>query len=288
MTDFVNPIYNSLKMETDTIQKNTGEEKSNIYYSLLKEYFDEQLNEEKNNSSSLNEKISKPNLSFNIHKRTEWKNFRDNLMEFCKEELFLKIKSNLLQFVKEDTNKLFQLVDTINNSNKTENKKVNDLLDKKIIQIVNIKINKIFGKRKNELIEEKEFNKLVYPNTEINESINIIYQKLLNYIGDSSIITPLDNIVNEILTKKEVELLKYFEIEYKRTPSINKENHFLIQGNWIKNTPQMKNTIIKYMQTFVQCSACSSIRTVIIKNYFMGVDHLSCSDCNSKIPIKKM
>ena len=40
-------------------------------------------------------------------------------------------------------------------------------------------------------------------------------------------VSPIDKIVNEILTKREVEMLKYFEAEYKKPTSINKSNYFL-------------------------------------------------------------
>ena len=107
-TEFTELMCEPIEMESLDINLNLNlnqdqsQDKSDIYYSLLDEYYSSIQNEENTNSSTLNEKITKPELSFNINKRTVWKNFKENLMEFSKEELFLIIKNNLLQFVKED------------------------------------------------------------------------------------------------------------------------------------------------------------------------------------------
>lgn len=294
MNDLENNIDNNLEMEELTIFNqnhkdirediNISQDIDTIYNFLLDELFNTLEQNEEIILPDKDDKITRPDLSFNIHKRTIWKNFKENLKQICKEDMFLTIRNYINVFIKEDTEKLFELVNLSDKPDKSEYKKVNDLLNKKFIQITNLKINKIFGKKENELVEQNEFNKLTYSDVTINNLIDIIYKKTFDYILDSEESTPINKLVNEILTIKEVDMLKFFENEYKKPPSINKENHFLIHGRYVNMIP---NTIKKYINTYIRCDVCKSNKTIIIKNFNMSIDYKSCSKCKSKRPIIK-
>ncbi len=326
MEEFTN-TFNNTNM-TDTIESNNPISSINItqdidtiYNFLLDELFNTLNNNEEIILPNKDERITKPDIHFNEHKRTEWRNFKENLKQICKEEMCLSIKNNLYDNVKEEINNLFKEVEKIDCVDKKIFKKIHELLDIKINQIINKKINKIFGKKENEIIEQSEFNNLNFnSNTNINNLINQIYQKNYEYVfefksNDSNIIiesntpntqseqntqntqseqveknnknnniSPIDKIINEILTRREVEMLKYFEAEYKKPTSINKSNYFLIPGRYRDVLP---NSIKKYVGLYSQCNTCKSIKTIILKNYKMSIDYKSCSKCKSKSAIIK-
>ena len=343
MTEFINCLNstNNTNM-TEIVEINNidiNQDIDSIYNYLLDEIFNIIHNNEEIILPNKDERITKPDVGFNEHKRTEWRNFKENLKQICKEEMCLSIKNNLYDNVKQETNKLFEEVEKIDCADKNIYKKINELLEIKTNQIINKKINKIFGKKENETIEQSEFDNLNYNSNEhINNLINQIYQKNYEYvfefkynvsnepnvlnekkeqieqteqtdkkeqteqtdkkeqtmqtdkkeqteqINKNNNISPIDKLVDEILTRREVEMLKYFEAEYKKPTSINKSNYFLIPGRYKDVLP---NSIKKYIRLYSQCNICKSIKTVILKNHKMSIDYKSCSKCKSKSAIIK-
>ncbi len=292
-----------------------------IYNYLLDELFNTIQNNEEIILPNKDERITKPDINFNEHKRTEWRNFKENLKQICKEEMAISIKNNLYDNVKLETNKLFEEVEKIDCADKNIFKKINGLLEIKTNQIINKKINKIFGKKENEIMEQSDFDSLGYDSDKyINDLVNQIYQKNYEYVFDfkfnilneqkekteqkeqkeqkeqteqtdkhiqnnkANNISPIDKLVDEILTRREVEMLKYFEAEYKKPTSINKSNYFLIPGRYKDVLP---NSIKKYIRLYSQCNICKSIKTIILKNHKMSIDYKSCSKCKSKSAIIK-
>lgn len=279
-------VNNSNLNNLECTEININQDIDTIYNFLLDELFNVLDKNEEIIIPDKDERLTKPDLEFNKHKRTVWKNFKENLKQICKEEIFLTIKSILYSNTQSEINNLHELVHSIDCINKNELKKVNELLDIKISQIVNKKINKIFGKKEVVLIEQAEFDNLVFPNSDINNLINLIYQKNMDFVfsTDPNTKNSIDLTINEILTRREVSIFKFFESEYKKFPSISGEDHFLIPGRFVNMLP---NTIKKYIRLYSQCNICKSIKTVIIKNYNMSIDYKSCSKCKSKTPIIK-
>ncbi len=91
------------------------------------------------------------------------------------------------------------------------------------------------------------------------------------------------NFINAV-QRKETDITDFIKNEYGRTPSINKHGHLLITGRY---TSIMSNTIRKYVQLFVKCPACGSLKTTISKNHHMGIDYLICTKRNCSSPIIK-
>ena len=206
MDELKNNIDNNLEMEELTICEainndihediNISQDIDTIYNFLLDELFNTLEQNEEIILPDKDDKITRPDLSFNVHKRTIWKNFKENLKQICKEDMFLTIRNYINVFIKEDIGKLFELINLTDNSEKSEYKKVNELLNKKFIQITNIKINKLFGKKENELIEQNEFVKLTYSDATINDLIDVIYKKTFDHIIDSEESTPINKLIN--------------------------------------------------------------------------------------------
>lgn len=88
--------------------------------------------------------------------------------------------------------------------------------------------------------------------------------------------------IQEQINREEGHLLKFFNLEYKKTTSINKNGHFLIVGKYMNMIP---NTLKKYIKIYVQCGTCKSIKTSIIKNHRMGLDYKKCTKCDRESPI---
>lgn len=84
------------------------------------------------------------------------------------------------------------------------------------------------------------------------------------------------------INRDEAHLLKFFSTEYRKTTSINKNGFLLISGRYANMIP---NTLKKYVKIYVQCGACRSIKTSIIKNFRMGLDYKKCSKCGKESPI---
>jgi len=87
-----------------------------------------------------------------------------------------------------------------------------------------------------------------------------------------------------IIQRDETDLLKFINNEFRRVPSVNKYGHLLITGRF---TSMIPNTFKKYVQLFVRCPACGSLKTIINKNYHMGIDYMICSKRNCSSPIIK-
>ena len=108
-TNYLNNTNNTNMTENDEINNiDINQDIDSIYNYLLDEIFNIIHNNEEIILPNKDERITKPDIGFNEHKRTEWRNFKENLKQICKEEMCLSIKNNLYDNVKQETNKLFE------------------------------------------------------------------------------------------------------------------------------------------------------------------------------------
>lgn len=79
----------------------------------------------------------------------------------------------------------------------------------------------------------------------------------------------------------------YFEKELAVETSINDKKQLILRGNY--NFNLVASTLKKYIKNYVQCSACKSILSEIVRNTSNRLDYLKClnSKCNTcKVVIK--
>ncbi len=82
------------------------------------------------------------------------------------------------------------------------------------------------------------------------------------------------------VNRSEANLQTYIQNEYSTTTSINGVGQLLIKGKY--NLNNIGSSYKKYIQNYVQCNICKSIKTEINRNTTMRLDFIKCNNCNAE------
>jgi translation initiation factor 2 subunit 2 len=146
----------------------------------------------------------------------------------------------------------------------------------------------ILGKRKKHAenkdvdIYEYEFLlKRIYERMEKKENkhISVEYPRLAHIGSKKTAITNWFNLLQSI-NRTTMHAIAYLNKELNTTCTLNKDNYLVIKGRYKQSNI---DTVFKqYVEIYVRCSVCKSLRTNLYKDKIYQLVKLSCNVCTAE------